>query len=113
MRSADSSARSPRPRGSGRAPGLRRMLTVALLLAAGHVLAQAESHGTAVPEAATGTVTMDFQDVDIGVLTKFISEVTGRNFIVDDRVTGTVTIIAPEKITPDEAYAVFQSVLQV
>ena len=56
---------------------------------------------------------MDFQDVEIGVLTKFISEVTGRNFIVDDRVSGTVTIIAPEKITPDEAYAVFQSVLQV
>jgi general secretion pathway protein D len=56
---------------------------------------------------------MDFQDVEISVLAKFISEVTGRNFIVDDRVRGTVTIIAPEKISSDEAYAVFQSVLQV
>ncbi len=68
--------------------------------------------------AATGggdarTITMDFQDVEIAVLAKFISEVTGRNFIVDDRVRGTVTIIAPDKISPDEAYAVFQSVLQV
>jgi general secretion pathway protein D len=59
------------------------------------------------------TITMDFQDVEIAVLAKFISEVTGRNFIVDDRVRGTVTIIAPDRISADEAYAVFQSVLQV
>ena len=56
---------------------------------------------------------MDFQDVDLGVLVKFISEITGRNFIVDDRVKGKVTIISPGKISVDEAYAVFQSVLQV
>ncbi len=74
-----------------------------------------EEPGTAGtdPEHAGRTVTMDFQDVEVGVLVKLISEVTGRSFIVDDRVSGTVTIIAPEKITPDEAYAVFQSVLQV
>ena len=42
-----------------------------------------------------------------------MSEVTGRNFIVDDRVRGQVTIISPTRITPDEAYLVFQSVLQV
>jgi general secretion pathway protein D len=58
-------------------------------------------------------ITMDFQDVDLGVLVKFISEITGRNFIVDDRVKGKVTIISPGKISVDEAYAVFQSVLQV
>lgn len=59
------------------------------------------------------TVALNFQDVEISVLAKFISEVTGRNFIVDDRVRGKVTIIAPTRITPEEAFAVFQSVLQV
>jgi general secretion pathway protein D len=63
--------------------------------------------------APARTVTMDFQGVDIAVLAKFVSEITGRNFIVDDRVSGTITIIAPDRITPEEAYAVFQSVLQV
>lgn len=58
-------------------------------------------------------ITMDFQDVDLPVLVKFISEITGRNFILDERVKGKVTIISPSKITVDEAYAVFQSVLQV
>ena len=56
---------------------------------------------------------MDFQDVDLDVLVKFISEITGKNFILDDRVKGKVTIISPGKISVDEAYAVFQSVLQV
>ncbi len=56
---------------------------------------------------------MDFQDVELAVLVKFISEITGRNFILDERVKGKVTIISPGKISVEEAYAVFQSVLQV
>jgi general secretion pathway protein D len=58
-------------------------------------------------------VTMDFQDVEIATLVKFVSEITGRNFLVDDKVKGKVSIISPSKITVDEAYRVFQSVLQV
>ncbi len=58
-------------------------------------------------------ITMDFQDVDLPVLVKFISDITGKNFIVDDRVKGKVTVISPSKISVDEAYMVFQSVLQV
>ncbi len=63
--------------------------------------------------AREATVALNFQDVDLPVLARFVSEVTGRNFILDDRVRGTVTIISPTRITPDEAYLVFQSVLQV
>lgn len=58
-------------------------------------------------------ITMDFQDVDIAVLVKFISEITNKNFIVDEKVRGKITIISPAKISVDEAYLVFQSVLQV
>jgi len=58
-------------------------------------------------------ITMNFQDIDLDALVRFISEITGRNFILDDRVKGKVTIISPGKISVDEAYAVFQSVLQV
>jgi general secretion pathway protein D len=63
--------------------------------------------------ADEATIALNFQDVELPVLAKFVSEVTGRNFIVDDRVRGKVTIISPTRITPDEAYVVFQSVLQV
>ena len=58
-------------------------------------------------------VAMNFQDVDIPVLARFVSELTGRNFIVDEKVRGKVTVISPTKVTPTEAYTIFQSVLQV
>jgi general secretion pathway protein D len=63
--------------------------------------------------ADEATIALNFQDVELPILAKFVSEVTGRNFIIDDRVRGKVTIISPTRITPDEAYLVFQSVLQV
>lgn len=66
-----------------------------------------------VRAADEATVALNFQDVELPVLARFVSEVTGRNFIVDDRVRGKVTIISPTRITPEEAYLVFQSVLQV
>ncbi len=58
-------------------------------------------------------VSIDFNNVDINVFIKFMSELTGTNFIVDQRVKGKVTIISPSKITLKEAYQVFQSVLEV
>ncbi|SDT84609.1 type II secretion system secretin GspD [Desulfobacula phenolica] len=58
-------------------------------------------------------VSIDFNDVDIRIFIKFISELTNKNFIVDNRVKGTVNIISPGKITKQEAYKVFESVLEV
>src|SRR6185436_21181382 len=52
-------------------------------------------------------ITMDFQDVDIAVLVKFIGEITGKNFVMDERVQGKVTVVSPTRITPEEAYQVF------
>src|SRR5580704_2050680 len=59
------------------------------------------------------TITMNFQNVDIPVLAKFISEITGKNFIIDEGVRGKVTIISPTKVTPEQAYSTFKSVLQI
>jgi general secretion pathway protein D len=61
----------------------------------------------------TRFVTIDFDNVDIAIFVKFISELTGKNFVIDKAVRGKVTIISPTKITVDEAYKVFESVLEV
>ncbi|MHB8808840.1 MAG: type II secretion system secretin GspD [Desulfobulbaceae bacterium] len=58
-------------------------------------------------------VTIDFNDVDINLFIKYISELTGKNFIVDRTVKGKVTIISPTRITAEDAYFVFESVLEV
>ena len=58
-------------------------------------------------------ISIDFNDVDINVFIKFISELTGKNFIVDRRVKGNITIISPSKISVRQAYQVFESVLDI
>jgi len=67
--------------------------------------------GREVPEEAY--VTIDFDSVDIPIFIKFISELTGKNFVIDKAVRGKVTIISPKKISVKEAYKVFESVLAV
>ncbi|MDY0132688.1 MAG: type II secretion system secretin GspD [Desulforegulaceae bacterium] len=62
---------------------------------------------------AQNKVSIDFDNVDINVFIKFISEVTNKNFIIDNRVKGNVTVVSPGKISPEEAYRVFESVLDV
>jgi general secretion pathway protein D len=63
--------------------------------------------------AASDTVQMDFQNVELTVVIDTIAKLTGRNFIYDDRVRGRVTIVSPSPMPVDQAYAVFESVLQV
>ncbi len=58
-------------------------------------------------------VSIDFNNVDLRVFIKFISELTKKNVVVDDRVKGKVTIISPQKVTVQEAYDIFESVLEV
>ena len=62
---------------------------------------------------STPYVTIDFDNVDIQVFVKFVSELTGKNFVIDEKVKGKVTIISPRKISIDEVYKVFESVLEV
>lgn len=53
----------------------------------------------------------DFPNVEITDIIKAISELTGKNFIIDSTVRGKITIIAPSKITVAEAYKAFLSSL--
>ena len=73
--------------------------------------------GPQYPEVESTTaqrfITIDFDNVDIRTFIKYISELTGKNFVVDKSVQGNVTIISPTKISDDEAYRVFESVLEV
>ena len=58
-------------------------------------------------------VTLNFTNIDINALIKVMSELTHRNFILDEKVTGKITIMTPTKMSPDEAYQVFLSALEI
>jgi general secretion pathway protein D len=62
---------------------------------------------------AWGNVTLNLKDADISTLIATVSEVTGRNFIVDPRVKGKVTVISSRPMSADGAYETFLAVLQV
>jgi general secretion pathway protein D len=68
--------------------------------------------GMPVHAAGQGVV-MNFTDVEIATMVKFISELTGKNFVLDDRVKGKVSIFSPSKLSTDEAFALFTSVLEL
>ena len=92
------------------------LLLVALTAGLGPAQTAARSNSDAQSDEAKNSeqyVSIDFNNVDINVFIKFISELTGINFVVDQRVKGKVTIISPSKISLNEAYKVFESVLEV
>ncbi|MGH1469090.1 MAG: type II secretion system secretin GspD [Bdellovibrionales bacterium] len=56
--------------------------------------------------------TFDYPSIEIKELVKVISELTGKRFILSDKVSGKISIISKEPITVAEAYKVFLSALQ-
>lgn len=63
-----------------------------------------------------GRVTLDFNEVELPVFVRFISELTGKNFVLDDTVKkagGKISVFSPTKVTPDQAYSMFVSALEV
>src|SRR5260370_6375998 len=77
------------------------------------LLVSAAPVGSSTRNSPANLITMNFQDVDLSVLAKFISEITGKNFVLDEGVRGKVSVVLPTKVTPEQAYSIFKSVLQL
>ncbi|MGQ0502630.1 MAG: type II secretion system secretin GspD [Panacagrimonas sp.] len=69
--------------------------------------------GALLTHVARAEVTLNLKDADIGTLIQTVSEVTGRNFIVDPRVKGKVTVISSSPMDSEGLYETFLAVLQV
>lgn len=62
---------------------------------------------------APAGITLNFKDADIREVAATIGQITHKDFIIDPRVQGRVTVISSKPINPDTVYAAFLSVLQV
>ncbi len=60
-----------------------------------------------------GTITPNYKEADIRQIIEAVSEVTKKNFIIDQRVSGKVTMLSSTPMTPDAFYEAFLSILQV
>lgn len=66
-------------------------------------------HGVA--EAKTWKVNL--KDAEISALVSEVSEITGKNFIVDPRVKGNITVISSKPMSSEAVYELFLGVLSV
>jgi general secretion pathway protein D len=69
--------------------------------------------GTPILPAAAEPVTLNFVNAEIDAVAKAISQMTGRNFLLDPRVKGTINIVSSGPIPREEVYAVFLSALRL
>lgn len=92
-----------------------RLAVLILLLVplAAPAQAPAPADGTPLATPVNGKHTLNLKDADIRVLIATVSEITGRNFIIDPRVEGKVNVVSTQPMDADQVYAVFESVLRV
>ncbi|HUW36842.1 MAG TPA: type II secretion system secretin GspD [Rhodocyclaceae bacterium] len=58
-------------------------------------------------------VTLNFVNADIDGVVKAVSEMTGKNFVLDPRVKGTINIVSAKPVSKALAYDVFLSALRL
>ncbi len=58
-------------------------------------------------------ISINFDKADILEVIETMSRITGKNFLVDPAVKGQITVIAPTRVPLDEAYNVFESILEL
>lgn len=66
-----------------------------------------------VEAAKPKTWKVNLKDADISALVTEVAEVTGKNFIVDPRVKGTITVVSSKELNANQLYELFLSVLGV
>jgi general secretion pathway protein D len=68
----------------------------------------------AAPRAQDGaTITPNYKDADLSQIIQAVSEVTGKNFIIDPRVNAKVTMMSATPMSAAAFYEAFLAVLQV
>lgn len=60
-----------------------------------------------------GTITLNLKEAELSAVIATVSELTGKNFIVDPRVKGKVTVVSARPLNAEEVYQVFLSLLNV
>ena len=90
---------------------IKKVLLVLILLY--FSVAQAQTSDTGNVQNTEEGVILNFQNTDILALIDLVSEVTGKNFIVDPRVNAKVTVYSGSALDDKQIYDVFLSILDV
>ena len=100
------------PHDSTPPPDRRRSCRLPATLALAALLA-ATLAAAPLSRAADDPVTLNFTNADIEAVVKAVSEITGKSFIVDPRVKGTVTIVSARPVPRSLVYPTLLSALRM
>jgi general secretion pathway protein D len=67
----------------------------------------------ASPVALAQTWKINLRDADITAFIGEVADITGKNFVVDPRVKGNITVISNKALTRDQVYELFMGVMNV
>jgi len=71
----------------------------------------AQANAEIIPPAQQ-SVNFSFDQADIRLIIKIVGEMTGRRFIIDERVKGTVSVLTPGNINLEDVYPLLLSILE-
>jgi general secretion pathway protein D len=54
--------------------------------------------------ASAEDVTLNFSDADLVAVINSVSQITGKNFIIDPRVKGKINVVSSKPLNADEVY---------
>jgi general secretion pathway protein D len=100
----------------GQARWIRQASLVCLLAVLSGFLLPLAPRAEYAGNNSSGRVSLDFNDVELSVFVRFISELTGKNFVLDEVVKkagGKISVYSPTKVTHDQAYSMFVAALEV
>src|SRR5882757_6218108 len=84
--------------------GVGSVLAVLLVVMSFQTAAQAR------PPQDGPTITPNYKDADLSQIIQAVSEVTGKNFIIDPRVNAKVTMLSATPMSPAAFYEAFLAV---
>ncbi|MDD3146345.1 MAG: secretin N-terminal domain-containing protein [Candidatus Riflebacteria bacterium] len=104
-------------RTQNRNPGLPPIIKVTQSQPATEGSSSVDINAAEVIEPSEGSgsdeIAINFEAVDLMSLVRYMSQETGRGFIINQPLQGDVTIISPVTLSKDEALAMLESILQV
>ncbi len=59
-----------------------------------------------------GSVTLNYENLDIRLLARLMAEFTGRNIVLDQNVQGKITVVSSNPVGPDQAWQIFRIALE-
>ena len=92
---------------------LAGLLVLAAMLMPFNGYAQAQTIATAQSANNSGDVRINMNNAEIRSVIQWIAEKTNKNFIIDPRVKGRISVLSNQPMSMDQAYQVFLTALDV